>query len=216
MTVILSPALFPPVEYMALLLFHPDVKIEAHEHYQKQSYRTRFNIVGPNGIQLLQVPVSRCGEHRCSVQHTAVLYEQPWPVLHLRTLDTAYNKSPWYLYYKDPITDLFKAKHDTLWNLCIDSIQLAVQLLGASRNLAYTETFLPVEGSPGDFRNQIHPKKVFAPFARAIRQIPYHQVFSERFGFVPHLSVLDLLFNEGPQALPWLHKYYSLIQEGTI
>ncbi len=206
----LSATLFPPVGYMAIWLFHPGVVLEAHENYQKQSYRSRYHIAGPNGLQVLNVPVDKKGLQHCPIKEVEIVYTEPWPLLHLRSLETAYNKSPYYLYYADAIADLLKTRHRSLWDLCIASVTLTGSLAGISHSVVPTESYIPATPFPFDLRQTIHPKKPLPWEGKA--QLPeYHQVFSEKYPFIPGLSILDLLFNEGPQSLSWLQTYYQRI-----
>lgn len=206
---LLGIALFPPVEYMALLIFHPKAMIEAHENFQKQTYRNRYYIQGPNGKQLLQVPVSRNSQTK--VKDVGVSYSQRWQTTHLRSLDTAYNSSPWYLYYRDKLVSLLDAGFEKIWELNMASIKLSSEMLGCSIETFETLSYKkhPVELS--DLRDAIHPKSKEPMFCLHQRENPYHQVFSEKYGFTPGLSILDLIFNEGPAALTWLKALYCRI-----
>lgn len=206
----LSPALFPPVGYMAIWLFHPGVFIEAHEHFQKQTYRSRYRIAGPNGLQSLQVSVSKGGEHHCKTTEIKVLYHDSWPVFHLRSLDTAYNNAPYYLYYRDAVRDLMNCHFPNLWDLCKASTELSGSLCGIRKEVAPTTTYIPSHKPEHDFRNLIHPKKPL-PWDGNTELPVYHQVFSDRYPFLTGLSILDLLFNEGPGAQTWLQNYYRSI-----
>ncbi|HRZ43414.1 MAG TPA: WbqC family protein [Bacteroidales bacterium] len=208
----LSPALFPPVGYMAIWLFHPGVTVEAHEHFQKQTYRTRYQIAGPNGMQILQVPVTKGGEHHCKTTDTKVLYHGSWPVFHLRSLDTAYNKAPYYLFYRDAIEQILNQPFPNLWELCKASTELSGSLCGITKAVLPTGSFVPAENPERDYRNLIHPKKPL-PWEGFADLPTYHQVFSDRYPFLPGLSILDLLFNAGPEAQTWLQGYYRSISD---
>lgn len=210
---ILNIALFPPVEYMALLLFHPEVQIEAHEHYQKQTYRNRYYILGPNGKQLLHVPVDKRGIHHCPIREAAVSYALPWQQNHLRSIETAYNSSPWYLYYRDDFEEVITRGHTLLWDLCIDSMVTCARLAGKPVTPAPTEGYVVQVSAGIDLRDRIHPKRNLIPQALHFNPQDYQQVFDQKHGFVPGLSILDLLCNEGPATLGYLETLYHNLKE---
>jgi hypothetical protein len=206
----LSPALFPPAGYMAIWLYHPEVLIEAHEHYQKQSYRSRYHIAGPNGFQVLKVPVSKEHGQHCMTSQIPVVYHDSWPLFHFRSLDTAYNNAPYYLYYRDEVGRLLHHPFDNLWELCKASLELTGAMCGIKREVIPTGSFISANNKAEDYRAAIHPKRPL-PWENEVTLPVYHQVFSDRYPFIPSLSILDLLFNEGPGAQTWLLDYYRLI-----
>lgn len=206
---LLGIALFPPVEYMALLIFHPNVIIEVHENFQKQTYRNRYYIQGPNGKQLLQVPVSY--DRHTKVRDVIVSYSQRWENTHLRSLDTAYNSSPWYLFYRDMVESLLKGSIGKIWDLNIASIKLSAEMLGCRTEIVESLSYKKHPAELTDLRDAIHPKSKESLFLTYQNDHPYRQVFAEKFGFIPGLSILDLIFNEGPAALSWLKKLYERI-----
>jgi hypothetical protein len=211
--VILNLALFPPVEYMALLLFHPEVQIEAHEHYQKQTYRNRYYILGPNGKQLLHVPVDKRGIHHCPIRDAAISNALPWHQNHIRSIETAYNSSPWFLYYRDDFERVLSRRHSLLWDLCIDSMVTCARLAGKAVNPALTDGYMARIPAANDFRDRIHPKRNLLASAGRFNPPVYQQVFDQKHGFVPGLSILDLLCNEGPATLGYLEALYHNLKE---
>jgi hypothetical protein len=212
MSLILSIALFPPVDYMALLLHHPVVLIEAHESYVKQSYRNRYHVAGPNGLQVLSVPVDKSGQLHCSIQE-ALLAPGNWPVVHLRSLDAAYNNSPWYLYFRPEIEEMFMNLPATLWEFNLRALRLCCGMLGyRNRQPKITDSWVSHPDHTLDLRHDFHPKRSSLPFADIPTADPYKQVFDQKHSFLQGLSILDLVFNEGPSAQSYIAERYRQMQ----
>ena len=232
---LLSTAYFPPVSYLSLLArdmtLSPDrvlpshVFLEACENYQKQSYRNRCYILAGDGVQMLQVPVlhreeglpgafARTGSRsdaegspsfRC-IRSILVDYSTPWVVRTQRALDTAYETSAYYEYYRDEVFALLDAQPRTLWELNLSTIRFLLEKTGIACELSPTTEFAPPgEGPADDFRYTLHPKKADNILPDMGLDKPYYQVFRDRMGgFTPKMSCLDLLFNEGPDSILWL------------
>ena len=212
---LLSTAYFPPVAWFALLTrdmtLSPDrvspstVCLEACENYQKQSYRNRCYILAGDGVQMLQVPVV----HGESMGITQVLvdYSTPWLVRTKRSLDAAYYTSAYYEYYRDELFECMEERPDLLWDWNLSLIRFLLEKTGVACHLVPTSSFIPpASAGPDDYRAVIHPKRPDSVLTSLDLERPYFQVFADRFGFTPGLSVLDLLFNEGPDSLLWLKK----------
>ncbi len=212
---LLSTAYFPPVSWFALLArdmtLSPDrvspstVFLEACENYQKQSYRNRCYILAGDGVQMLQVPVV----HAESMQITEVRvdYSTPWLVRTKRSLDAAYYTSAYYEYYRDELFEVMDRRPTLLWDWNLSLARFLMEKTGVSCHLLPTSSFVaPAAAGPDDFRAAIHPKRPDDILSSLGLDRPYYQVFTDRFGFTPHLSVLDLLFNEGPDSILWLKK----------
>lgn len=199
----LSVAYFPPVEYFALIAKYSDFCIEAWETYQKQSYRNRSLFYGANGKEMLQVPIiHKDGTFHHRITELKVDYSTPWVARTERALDSAYKSAAYYDYYRDGIFEILYSKPETLWDLDISLTKHILERLGLQSRISYSESFLQGEDSL-DFREKIHPKR---PSVSGIQsEKPYFQVFSSKHGFIPNLSVIDLIFNEGPESLDYLH-----------
>jgi len=210
--ILLSAALFPPIDYMALALFHADIQIEAHENYQKQSLRNRYYILGPNGVQFLQVPVKKREQGRCPVMRIEVDDALPWRKTHVKSLMTAYNKSPWFLFYRDDIENLLLKSNHSLWELCLNSIMVTALLLKKRPNIDLSTHYTFNTEHVLDLRSQFLHKPTPLIQHHYPQMQPYEQVFSVKYGFTNGLSILDLLFNAGPSALARLeHRYNQLV-----
>lgn len=205
---LLTTAFFPPIEYFALLAEYSVVYLEGCEHYQKQSWRNRCRILSAAGPQDLRVPVvHEGGSISLPIKEIRVDYSTPWLVRFERSLDAAYRSSPWFDYYRDDLYALLDTRPGTLWSLNLRITAWLCEKIGLGTVLRETDTYLPpVLSAPGgqDFRAVIHPKRPNTILRDRGLDRPYYQVFSDRFGFVPGLSVADLLFNEGPDTISHL------------
>ena len=212
---LLSTAYFPPVSWFALLArdmtLSPDrvspstVFLEACENYQKQSYRNRSYILAGDGVQMLQVPVVHA--ESMGITQVRVDYSTSWLVRTERSLDAAYYTSAYYEYYRDELFERMEERPALLWDWNLSLIRFLLEKTGVACNLVPTSFFVaPAAAGPDDYRAVIHPKRADTILSSLGLERPYYQVFADRFGFMPDLSVLDLLFNEGPDALLWLKK----------
>ena len=210
---LLSTAYFPPLAWIALaardFTLSPErvlpshAWLEAAENYQKQSYRNRCYILAGDGPQMLQVPVI----HQADMLITKVQvdYSTPWVVRTQRALDTAYETSAWYEYYRDGLFALLDRQPRTLWELNLSLIRWSLERIGIACEFSPTTSFAAPDAGEDDFRYQIHPKRPNGVLEEMGLQKPYYQVFRDKMGgFTPGLSVLDLLFNEGPDSILWV------------
>ena len=198
--VLLNTAYFPPISYMARIKASRQVHVEQHEHYGKQSYRNRCDILTANGVISLTVPVKKGAQLKTLTKEVQVDYDTPWQREHFRGIESAYKKSPYYDYYIDSLHDFFERKERYLIDLNEKILQQLLELISMERPLLRTSDYIRHPEDCPDFREVIHPKA-----SRRIREDdyipkPYYQTFAERFPFTPNLSILDLLFNTGPEA----------------
>lgn len=199
---LLSTAYLPPVEYMSVIYRSDKVEIEQCENYQKQSYRSRCHIYSANGPLPLIIPVERAGTHSVPVKDIRIDYSRKWQQQHWRAIVSAYRMSPFFEYYEDDFAPFFTKEEPFLFDFNTKLTELLLSLTGIRKNLSFTGFF---EKEPGrgvsDFRESIHPKRVSLP---EMKNGQYHQVFAHKSGFIPNLSSLDLLFNEGPDSISYL------------
>lgn len=209
---LLSTAYCPPVSYLALIargmVLSPEetvparVFVEAFETYPKQSYRNRCYILGPNGKEMLQVPVVHGGPTRTGL--VRVDYSKPWVLRTCRAIDTAYSSAAFYEHYRDGLFAILESRPETLMALNGAILQFLLEKTGVAAEVVPTTQYFPE--AEDDYREVIHPKRLDTVLRDLGLEKPYYQVFSEKFGFTPGLSALDLLFNEGPDSILWLKR----------
>jgi len=196
--VILSPfCLIPPVGLFAAMARGYKVYFDGGENYVKQSIRNRYHILGANGVQTLSINVVGQKGEKIPTKDITIDYDEPWIRLHKRTLESAYRSSPFFDHYYPKVSRLIDTRHTDFGSFFSESLKLWINLLKFHPQYEISESFLEIESaydlrqkikSPDRFPNEFHTEK-------------YLQVFSDRFEFQPNLSILDLLFNEGPASL---------------
>lgn len=199
--VILHPSCFPNIAILSALVGEGEVVWEVHDNYQKQTYRNRYHICTDQGLLKLTIPIRHIGGSNGRQKYKGVEIENsyPWQKQHWKTLQTAYRTSPFFEFYEDELAPIFEQPFKHLMDFNWRSIQFLCESLQIPIPILKTESFqLKIEsGLDGRFlinakKNLHHPQE------------PYNQVFSDRHGFIPNVSALDLLFNEGPNALSYL------------
>ena len=198
--VVLSNPLLPtaylaPISYYAILLQHPNCSIELHENFIKQSIRNRCNIYGANGKLRLSIPKERKGSSKTIIENLKISYKQNWQKQHWNSIESAYNSSPFFEYYKDELKPFYEEKEEYLVNFN-GKLQKAILSMLQKKNTIKNTTKYLNKGDFFDLRNYTWKLK---------KQEKYDQVFMEKQGFIANLSVLDLLFNLGPESADYLH-----------
>lgn len=212
-----STAYFPPVEYFAKIaegftLSPDDVKpsviyIEACEHYQKQTYRNRCKFYAENGTQTLSFPiVHEEGSHSLPITEIKIDWSTPWLIQTERAIASAYESSAYFDYYKDELFSILNSRPDTLFEFNLLIIKFFLKKTGIKADIRLTEHFTPAESSVygEDLRSVIHPKRDNVILEELGLKKPYFQVFAGKHGFISNLSIMDLLFNEGPDSILFL------------
>jgi len=191
----------PPVEYFTQLTqFKPDVWIECGEHFPKQTYRNRANIYSPDGVLTLVVPVVKGSKVHTPIKDVKISYDFKWQRLHWLSLEACYRRSAYFEYYEDDFASFYQQKTTHLFEYNQKLLELLLRLLKIKTTLNYTETYeARYPELVTDLRNGFNAKKEVT-----IEQKPYFQVFEERHGFLKNLSIIDLLFNQGPQSANYL------------
>lgn len=200
--VILSTAYLPPIDYFRVIKENPGWQLEQHENYIKQSYRNRCHIYSANGLLPLQIPVSRKEGSSAPVRRISIDNSENWQVKHWRAIVSAYNSTPFFEYYKEDFIPFYFERYDSLFDFNTSLLKLLLELTGLDQNILLTGSFSNYE-SDSDYRTFIHPKKR-SPVPENKEKGRYHQVFAHKYGFIPNLSLIDLLFNEGPDSILYL------------
>lgn len=199
--IILSTAYLPSVMYMATLAQHNEALIELHETFPKQTFRNRAVIATGNGLQTLTVPIIRTQGNHTLTAEIGISYQEPWNIRHWRAIVSAYNAAPYFLYYRDQLEHLLMQQYDRLVDLNDAVLALLLKKLKIGCHTDHTADYTPSAAINGtDLRLTLTAKH---SQAEAVLP-PYCQVFDTRYGFQSNLSVLDLLFNLGPEAREYL------------
>lgn len=197
--VLISTAYLPPLEYISAISGADEILIEKEENYLKQSYRNRCYILSAHGPQLLTVPVYLGSVHKTLIKDIRIDYSKRWQQVHLRAMTASYNSAPFFEFYFDTFEKIISADHEFLLDLNMAVTESVLQILKIKTSANYTVSFESAENKPNDFRYNISPKKEsFYPAKK------YLQVFDTGNGFVPNLSILDLIFNIGPDSGKYL------------
>ncbi len=201
---VLSMSYFPPVDFFFVAANSSDILIEQQETYQKQSYRTRCHIYASAGLEVLQIPVYSNGDNKIPIREVKIDYSKKWIHQHEFAIMSAYKSSPFFDYYWDEIKTLLDAKEPFLFDLDLKIIYKMIELLNLKCSISLTGDF-KMEYEEQDFRKRISPKyRGISLLEENNMKKPYYQVFSQKYGFIPNLSILDLLFHEGPESAGFL------------
>lgn len=206
--VLLSTAYLAPIQYFTKLVSYQQIYIEYCESYLKQSYRNRTVILAANGPLQLSMPVADGPRAKGPIKDLKLSFDQPWQLMHWRGISSAYNSSPFFEYYADDLSPFF---HEKKWKYLLDfNLEIQDTILKAINlnvDIKPTIGYYPqgeVPETTADFRYAIHPKPQKQEADPHFFPTPYTQVFNEKWGFIPNLSILDLLFSEGPETISHL------------
>ena len=194
MNCLLHPTYFPNLAHFAAILKSDNVCFEMSDNYQKQTYRNRTEIYGANGKLALTVPVSYTQKNRQLYKDVKIANENPWQQQHLKSLQSAYRMSPFFEFYIDDLIPLFEKQFNFILDFNLSCFEILLECLQLSITTSKTQIFEKETEYKTDFRSLVNRNHNVNTFQY------YTQVFTEKHGFISNLSILDLLFNEGPNT----------------
>ncbi len=197
--VVLPTAYLPTVQYFTILARNSKVLIEACETFPKQTCRNRCTIYSSNGKLDLVIPVNKPDGNHTQTKKILVCYDENWQINHWRAIESAYNSSPFFMFYRDDFNEIMlNGKFEKLIDINHSLITLVNDLIGIESDIKHTTEFR--KSYEHDYRNEINN------INNEIKYPVFRQVFNHKFGFIPNLSIIDLLFNLGPETKEYLHK----------
>lgn len=200
---LLHPSYFGPVSQFVALAEADEVIFENEDNYQKQTYRNRMYIYGANGKLLLNIPIKHTGDKSGHQKYKNVKVENdfPWQKQHWKSLQTVYRTSPFFEFYEDDFLPLYEKKYKFLIDFNYDCLELALECLQIDLNYSKTEEFIAEPSNITDGRSLVKAKG-----EKGFVLEPYTQVFETKYGYINDLSIVDLIFNEGPNAGNYLQR----------
>ena len=183
---------------MARFLAEDEPVVEIWETYHKQTYRNRCRVMTANGVESLSVPVVKVNGNHTMTKDMVISPIEPWQHIHSRCLESAYKAAPYFDHYYDYLRPIFEGHFERLIDLNEAALQAVLKMLKVNKEIVHTTDY--VRETENDLREAFSPKKAYKNGSFP----EYYQVFSTKFPFAPDLSVLDLIFNEGPEAMGYL------------
>ena len=211
---IFPAAYFPCISYVAQFIADDAPVIEVFDTYHKQTYRNRCHVMTANGVQLLSVPVKQVNGNHTMTKDMAISTVEPWQQIHRRCLESAYKASPYFDHYYGYLAPIFEQRYERLVDLNDAALKAIFKMLKVQKDIVHTTDY--AKEAENDFRGVFvkwepnNPKPIDALRLGARHDMgfgalpTYYQVFENKFPFASDLSVLDLIFNEGPEALDYL------------
>ncbi len=205
---LLSTTYFGPIQWYQKLNSYSMVLLERYDHFVKQTYRNRCVIATTQGPQTLTVPIERGNGEKSLIKDLRISDHGNWRHLHWNALMSAYGESPFFEYYADDIRPFFEKKWDFLFDFNLEITRVLCELLDIHPKILLTDEYLPVAADNlqytgyDDYRDVIRPKHPLTDPDFSPKR--YWQVFQQKLGFLPNMSVLDLLFNMGNESIFFL------------
>lgn len=206
-SLIIESQYFPCTNYINALFHSTHVKIDTWETYRKMSFRNRCVVAGSNGLIHLSVPLEKGRSQKQPTRDVRISYTTDWQLQHWRTIESCYSRAPFFEFYRDWLAALYTRKPVFLVDLNMEILQWVGKQTRLAVNIETMDESPAVfpEGVT-DLRNYFMPKN-FQSLNQGAQPLAYVQVFADRIGFQPNLSILDLLCCTGPQATSLLKGY---------
>lgn len=214
MDIYLSSAYLPPVQYFTKLVSGGRCFVEQYENYVKQTYRTRCVIDSPNGMLTLTVPVEKFSTAKCLMKDVRISEHDNWRHRHWQALASSYFNSPFFEYYQDDFRPFYEKHWDFLFDFNEALVEKCCELIDVSPSIRRTDCYVQPGDMPeacNDFRTSLSPKTDWR-CDRGFVPEEYYQVFAGKHGFLPNLSIIDLLFNMGPESIFVLNRSISSLE----
>ena len=199
MDILLHPTYFPSIAQCVAMVQAEKVSFEVFDNYQKQTYRNRMTIYGAQGRLPLTVPVIYSQKNRQAYQEILIANDEPWQGLHWKSIQSAYSSSPFFEFYEHDLLHLYREEATQLMAFNFKCLEAILECLQLELNYDLTTSFELHPKDKSDYRYLVNHRKETSQPLQA-----YVQVFDDKKGFIPNLSILDLIFNEGPNALLYL------------
>jgi hypothetical protein len=194
------PTYFSPISQFMAIANSDEILFEVEDNFQKQTYRNRCYIFGPNGKQLLNIPVKHLpGSEKKKTKDTLIDNKTSWQSQHLKSLQIAYRNSPFFEFYEDDLLPVFSKNYKYLLDLNIDTYFFIMDAIQIHKEFSKTSKY--IVSTEKDYRYLANAKQDLG-----INFDDYIQMFDDKHGFLKNLSVLDLLFMEGPNSISFLEK----------
>lgn len=200
MEILVSTSFFCPLHIASFMQRADAVVLEAHEHYQKKSYRNRCLMITPQGRKTLSVPLKGGKNNQMPIKDVQISYDENWVVQHLRTLKMSYSQSPFYEYYIHEVEAILNKSHKYLWDLNLETLHFVRKVSQSSGTLMETNDYVK------DVDDKIDMRTIKKDVFLGHEMDRYRQPFEAKFGFDPEVSVLDAIFCLGPELSLYLEK----------
>lgn len=205
----LTSAYLAPVQYYQHMVSIPKIIIEHHDNYVKQTYRNRCYIAGAEGIQSLTIPIVKPQTSKANIRDIEISNHGNWQHLHWNAIQSAYSNTAYFEFYKDYFIPFYENNERFLFDFNIKLQEIITDLLDLDIEYMLTDRYKEdFDTNEIDLREIIHPKKDYKLYDKQFVSKPYYQVFDDRHGFIANLSILDLLFNKGPESIFYLDRTY--------
>jgi len=203
--ILLSTAYLPPINYLSRIVLADEIAMESYETYTKQTFRNRCQIYSPNGLQALIIPINKVNGNHTKTIDIQISDHSDWRLHHWKSLQTAYNASAFFMYYKDEIWKTLQFPSINLFEYNLHVLNFLLIEIGIKKTINISKDYINNPQDLEDLRYCINPKSKIP-----INNPEYYQLYKQKHGFLENLSILDLLFNEGPNTLNYLQ---SMIQK---